>query len=533
MMKRLITTLNLFAGLSLGCKAHYCHDRGMVYSFNSIEPSANLTWTPCFDNFTCSKLEVPIDYSDQALGTTWIAFIKLAGKNATDESPSIVLLPGGPGGSGVDLLISDQAIIPEVIGEQYNVVSFDPRGVNNSGLGIDCFSGNTEARSVFSQLHATGTTNVSSTSLEEQYYSSYIYGDWCNNAVETHSSYGYYVTTPAVAHDLLTFVEAEAESVGQSPSDAKLWAYGVSYGTVTGVTFASMFPDRVERMILDGVVNAEQYYVNDWSASVDQMDETMEKFSTLCYSAGPEACAFWGPSAANITTRLNGIIQQLPGHPVPVSGVQTGDLPALVTYSDLKAFFVNAVYFPIATFPAMADVLQQIEQGNFSALVGTFDASEVISPDAGNVIRCVDSYPRNGLTTIEDFQNFVEYSVSKSKYLGDIWPIFVDSILCLSFQPQLPDSMVMKDPIGGRTTFPIMFASNTIDPITPLQSARNISAHFPGSALVMQEAIGHTVVGQGGSDCYFGYVQAYLQGIVPPSNTTCPQQYIPFIDNPL
>lgn len=51
-------------------------------------------WTQCFDGFACSKLEVPLDYSNRNLGTTSIAFLKLAGKNATVESPSIVVIPG-------------------------------------------------------------------------------------------------------------------------------------------------------------------------------------------------------------------------------------------------------------------------------------------------------------------------------------------------------------------------------------------------------------------------------------------------------
>lgn len=59
-----------------------------------IEPSANLTWTSCFESFDCSRLEVPLDYSNRDLGTTSIAFIKLAGKNATPKSPSMVLIPG-------------------------------------------------------------------------------------------------------------------------------------------------------------------------------------------------------------------------------------------------------------------------------------------------------------------------------------------------------------------------------------------------------------------------------------------------------
>ena len=320
--------------------------------------------------------------------------------------------------------------------------------MNNSGLSLDCFSGNAEARLAFNRLHRTGATNISSTSLEEQYYSSSIYGEWCNNAVDNESPHGYYVTTPTVAHDLLTFIEAEAEVADQSPSDARLWCYGISYGTVIGTTFASMFPDRVGRMILDGILDADQYYDNDWRDNVDQMDEAMEKFSSFCHSAGPERCSFWGPTPADITARMDGIIHQLQNHPVPVSGVQSRDLPTLVTYSDLKALFINTIYTPLASFSVMADILHQLERGDVSALAGMFDRLGTTS-DAGHVIQCADSYRRNRLTTIEEFKSYAGYMVSKSKYIGDICPIFVETILCRSFRPQLPDSMVVQ----GRQPF--------------------------------------------------------------------------------
>ncbi|QKX63676.1 uncharacterized protein TRUGW13939_10847 [Talaromyces rugulosus] len=489
-MNHLVNTLILF--MSLGCTASSSHDPGMVYGFDNIDPSANLAWTPCFDNFTCSKLEVPLDYSKRSLGTTSIAFIKLAGKNATAESPSLVLIPGGPGGSGVDLLLTYRTLTGQIFGEQYNIVSFDPRGVNNSGLRLDCFSGNIEARLAFSRLHSTGVTNISSTSLEDQYYSSSIYGEWCNHAVENESPNGYYVTTPAVAHDLLTFIESEAKVAGQSPSDAKLWCYGISYGTVIGSTFASMFPNRVGRMILDGVLNAEQYYNNDWRDNVDQMDEAMEKFSAFCHSAGPEKCSFWGPTPAKITARMDSIIHQLQTHPVPVNGVQSQDLPTLVTYSDLKALFLNTISAPLAEFPAMANILHQFELGDVSALSGMFYGLNSTS-DARLAIQCADSYRRNRLTTIEEFKSYVEYTISKSKYIGDIYPIYLETILCRSFRPQLPDSMVIQGPIRGLdkpTSFPILFASNTIDPITPLESARKMSSRFAGSIILLQDAIG-------------------------------------------
>ncbi|KAK6063034.1 hypothetical protein SCUP515_12773 [Seiridium cupressi] len=398
-MKRLVNALILFTSLGLGCKADSRDDPGMVYGFGNIEPSDNLTWTSCFDDFTCARLEVPLDYSNESIGTTSIAFIKLAGKNATAKSPSIVLIPGGPGGSGVDLLLTYRAIAGQIFGEQYNFVSFDPRGVNNSGPSLDCFSGNADARLAFSRLHRTGATNTSSTSLEEQYYSSSIYGEWCNDAVKN---------------------EHLMDIIGRGRV--------IRYGTVVGTTFASMFPDRVGRMILDGVLNAEQYYENDWKDTVDQMDETMEKFATFCHSAGPETCSFWGPTPADIMARLDGIIHQLQDHPVPLSGVQSRDLPTMVTYSDLKALFINTIYEPLSTFPVAADILHQLEGGNVSALAGMFDGLGDTS-DARLVIQCADSYRRNTLTTIEEFKSYAEYTTSKSRYIGDIYPIFIESIL--------------------------------------------------------------------------------------------------------
>lgn len=80
-----------------------------------------------------------------------------------------------------------------------------------------------------------------------------------------------------------------------------------------------------------------------------------------------------------------------------------------------------------------------------------------------------------------------------------------------------------------------------------------MSSRFPGSVLLLQDAIGvsdytvrsydnvlsgvglmphvtqHTVIEQGASPCYLAHVQAYFQGVVPPANVTCPPQYLPFL----
>lgn len=279
-------------------------------------------------------------------------------------------------------------------------------------------------------------------------------------------------------------MEADARAAGRRAAEAKLWAYGVSYGTVTGSTFAAMFPERVGRMVLDGVVNAEEYYSNGWRQNVEQMDEGMVEFARLCHGAGKGRCAFWEAAPGEIMRRIGRVMERITEHPVcvfaacsladglhawgvshhadittralptsdnlltsslqlPITGLPSA-LPALATISDLKAVFLNALYAPIRLFPFMADALSQLERGNATSLAGQF-ASLNSTFDARLAIMCADSHRKNNLTSLDAYRKYVEYTVGKSKYVGDLWPIYQDPTLCRSMDVTLPDSMM----VGG------------------------------------------------------------------------------------
>ncbi|RYO94770.1 hypothetical protein DL766_000033 [Monosporascus sp. MC13-8B] len=426
----------------------------MVYGFETIRPSPTLEWTPCFEAFTCAKLEVPLDYADPSIGSTGIAFIKLAGRNAAEDAENILIIHG----RRYTHSSKTEPHRMQIFGEQYNIVAFDPRGVNNSGPALDCFPGSAEARDAFSRVYKTGATNTSSTSLETQDYSSHIYGEWCNNAVREKFTHGYYVTTAEVARDILTYVEAEAKSAGNVASDAKLWAYGINYGTVVGSTFASLFPERWAEWygsppaVLDGVLDAEDYYANGWRQNIGQADEAVASFAAFCHQAGPENCTFWGPSPEDITRRLDRIVSRLEREPIPVPGIETGGLPALATHSDLKAAILNALYSPLGEFPALADVLTGLENGNATGIANYFASSYYVRRDTNAVIRCSDSYGRNSLVTIDDYREYAEHVAAQSRYVGDIWPNYVDSVVCRSFEPDLPDSMIFQGKVFPHLT---------------------------------------------------------------------------------
>lgn len=166
---------------------------------------------------------------------------------------------GGPGASGISFLTSYPSQLREVFGSQYSLVSFDPRGVNNSDLVVDCFRGDTSARKEFTTGFYGEVADASPSAPATHLSAIRSYGKWCSDTLKQNIT-AKYISTPAVAHDLLTFAKAEAKAAGKSESDAKVWFYGMSYGTIISSTFAAQFPDRVGRLILDGVMDGEDYY---------------------------------------------------------------------------------------------------------------------------------------------------------------------------------------------------------------------------------------------------------------------------------
>jgi hypothetical protein len=109
---------------------------------------------------------------------------------------------------------------------------------------VDCWPGNSEGRAQFERLYYPEFYNASSTAAGRQFAAAEVFGDVRCSIVGGSNGSAAFVSAPAVARDMLSFVEAEQKQrLAKNESDneqAKLWYYGVSYGTVLGVTFAHL-----------------------------------------------------------------------------------------------------------------------------------------------------------------------------------------------------------------------------------------------------------------------------------------------------
>ncbi|USP73789.1 alpha/beta-hydrolase [Curvularia clavata] len=513
----------LLASLSAALSGRDATD--MVFSFDDVKPNTDLVWTPCYTNFTCARLVVPLDYADPATGNTTIAYIKLPSPNQPTED--ILFNPGGPGGSGVDTVLHNSAELVDKLGTGYNIIGFDPRGVNNSGPSLECFPNNPVGEQQFAADFQRPINSRSPESVARAFEIMGAWGDWCSDVHRNGSAK--YAGTVANANDMLNYVEKKATAEGKNADDAKLWYWGVSYGSVLGATYATLFPNRIGRLILDGVVDTDTFYKGNWG-DLSQSDDAVMNFATTCHAAGADKCAFYSSTPHEIIARMRTIFEDLRRDPLYIADPAINPIPTLITYEDLAFTLFNYVYLPVLGFPVLATIFADLANRNASSLALSLQAQPPTALNYGILVACIDSDKVPGATNISSlalWQEHIDEVNAESTWAGDVWATV--ALICRTMDLEPPQSQKFLQPAGAKnTSFPILFIGNTIDPITPATGARKVSSLFPGSVVLIQDSVGHTSLAAS-SKCTAQNVQAYLKGNLPVANTTCEVESVPFL----
>jgi pimeloyl-ACP methyl ester carboxylesterase len=374
-----------------------------------------------------------------------------------------------------------------------------------------------------------GILGSSDAALGRLWSMNHAYGSSCKQAMDDEEGpdIKQYMSTASVARDMLEIVEKHADYVAEntaqinaekstrrasclrggrqnhkSPELPKLQYYGYSYGTYLGATFSSMFPDRVGPMILDGVVNSDDYNASLGNGSLHDADKAMASFYTYCVLVGPEICplATINSTAKDVELRVHNIVQSLYHNPIQVSSPHG---PEILTYSNIKSALFSSLYEPITFFPFIAQILAAVEQGSGSIiddLVRAQRPTHIYScPINGSVERQQPHYPQDATVAIlcsdgqdqtdldvESFEEYLDLMVGISQTSGAIWSLL--RMKCASWKIKAVHKF--GDDFGANTSHPILWISNTADPVTPLSSGRIMHSKFPGSALLVQDSAG-------------------------------------------
>ena len=151
-----------------------------------------------------------------------------------------------------------------------------------------------------------------------------------------------------------------------------------------------MQPHRIERAIIDGVADAEDFARGEWLANLQDTDQIGVKFGEYCDNAGPEKCALYTEGGGQaISNRFEDTVNSLYKNPIGVPA--TGSMaPDLITYSDIMLVIRQALYGPVQFFPNLARLLHDLSRRNGTFLAIAKQAEQhIFTPSK----ECLDAPP--------------------------------------------------------------------------------------------------------------------------------------------
>ena len=458
---------------------------------------ASVDWQPCGEGDECATLLVPLDYSHPRGRTIALALRRSPAMDPTRRIGSLLVNPGGPGVSGLELGRTLQAGARGIAGElgaevaaRYDFIGFDPRGVGESN-GVRCSS----------DLDAYFSSDVTPDDRAERESLVKSIREYVAACKRESGAILPFVGTRNAARDL--------DRVRQAVGDERLFYLGYSYGTSLGTAYADQFPKRVGRLVLDGAIDPKLNGVQLVRQQARSLEESFDRFASEC-AANP-SCPFQsGGDPAGAYDRL---MAQLDAQALPAGNGR------MLTASQAAGGIATAL-FNRADWPNIAEALAAAARGDGSRLLALFDEYEERSPDgtytnvaaASNAVNCVDyRWPRGDA----GYKALVTNIRAEAPRFGQAfaWEFLPCAYWGVSSSPTPKPKPVR--------TAPILVAGTTGDPATPYAWSEALAAALPDSVLLTRNGEGHTAY-LTSNRCIDDAVNNYLlTGTPPPAGTTC------------
>lgn len=468
----------------------------------------HITWEGCGEikgrPVECSTITVPMDQFNATNSGDKVFTVPLIRMRGKDATQNLVLNPGGPGGSGFEFLHRRGEQISTIVGEGFHLLSFDPRGVNGSSPQALCYP-DQEARRALSQGRYMRLIEDS----PEAYAFSKNHVKAC---ADTMGEHGLYINTPQTAADMNSILDA----VGQT--DMIYW--GFSYGTLLGQTYAGMFPERSQRVIIDGVANQFDWY--EEVAAPESMVDTehvMEGFFSECLKAG-ENCTLstMVESADELMDKVLGFAESISEEPLSVYINNTAY--GLLDYSKILYTGIFPALYKPAQWYSLADRLAKLLEGNATDAFLAYGGNDPwgLADDSNTFVGLNDMksgakyWPQDRKSALD-----IIIPVANQSLFGPAW----SSGSYIRQQWIIPQTHSYVPKYDVKTAHPLLILSTTYDPVCPLVSARSANKAFAGSQIVEVKGYGHCSVAVA-SSCLAKHVRNFLyNGTVPDSYTQC------------
>jgi pimeloyl-ACP methyl ester carboxylesterase len=472
----------------------------------AVRSAAKIVWKSCGKGFQCGTLNVPVDYSQPDGATVGIAVARHPATDPSQRRGSLVINFGGPGDAGTSTLRDFVPEVPAEIRSQFDLVSFDPRGVGASRP-VRCV---TDAQS--DALAAQDPTSNGPGDLLAFYEGSNAPVDLYQACVNRNGSWLADLSSRNVAQDL----DRIRAALGTNTLDY----LGYSYGTVIGAVYAQMFPTRVGRMVLDSPVNLSSNATQDLEDTAAGFEHALDDFLADCTAKA--SCLFH--SHGDPTTAFRMLQQRFEnGLTLRTEDAKGHTSTRRLGVGEFYTAVISALYDRKYGWPDLAAGLEEAEANDGTTLQiladsyngrqdnGHYDnISQVIG-----VILC-DDRP-DPVPSFDDFVAEHARLVAAYPLLGNL--VGSTPTGCDPRLPPPPASETLGN-VEVAGTAPVLIVATTSDPATPYAGALDLEQRIAGSTLLTFVSTEHTAYTK--SKCIDTAVDAYLlRGKRPPTGTRC------------
>lgn len=447
-----------------------------------------IRWSSCPERrgVECGSLEVPLDHSRPDGDRLEVALYRLPGR--ADDAGSIVLLPGGPGGRGLDLLAGLSPF--RTLQRTHHVVSYDGRAI---GATSSFFC---ESEEEFrSRLTLDGTPDT----VEEESTFLTSWETLAGGCSEAAGGLLGFVGTRDVVRDLDVLRAALGEEA--------LTYYGMSYGALVGSEYARAFPERVERAVLDAPRTSTDWSSADSSvhlaeAAERSFDEALEQ----CFVNPFLPCPL-GETPQEARASVESLLAELDSEPVelPDGGRFTRELAVSALHSGVSG--------GADAWATTVTALGRAHQGAWDDLVAiTWELEDQPWATANTVIVCADLGPPQA--TVLQARERATALAARSPVFGEAFAW--RELKCTGWPvgPTLEVTTEPVDPAGD-----VLVVVSERDPLTPPSFVDHMAGQIDGARVLTYTGPEH--VAYWASDCARMAIDDFFVHARWPASDTC------------
>jgi pimeloyl-ACP methyl ester carboxylesterase len=473
-------------------------------------PAPTVTWGACPDDvpdplkqLQCALVPVPLDYSDPDGTMIDIMISRLASASPEDRRGILVLNPGGPGESGLTQPIALAKLgLPLNVQNAYDLIGMDTRGIHHSAP-ISCGF-------TVEQNYTGAVPHYAADSAAVAAEAEIVKGIAAQCAANDVNGTMAHITTANTARDLDVIREALGEE--------KLSFYGVSYGTALGAAYASLFPDRSDRIVLDSAIGDTYLDQDGFRRYGLGAEETFPDFAN--WLSERDGTYQLGSTPDEVREMYFTLAAQLDETPM-AAGILDGHLFRLTTFVSM---YNESIY---STAAQMWEYVRTADEGG---VTGMLVDDGFMAPDgtatAGALTPNDNSYSDFLAVTCNDSEFSDDISVYQEAVIEDRerYPVFGAATANMTpcaywaHEPSEPPVEIVDD--GPEN---ILIVQNMHDPVTPYAGGVMLSDKFEErSTLVSVDGTGHGVYIYGDSACADNITTRFLvDGTMPKKDVNC------------